>query len=108
MFCAIYWILAGFEVKSVLLLRRASAAPVRFESIREEISEYYVISVIPIKPNFVVLTRKLIVTEPMADATTLRIRGRSLETVLARSPRRLLTGECANRESQKKSQRVTE
>ena len=85
--------LTGFEVKSVLLLlRRASAVPVRFESIREEISEYHVISVVPIKPNFVVLTCKLIVTEPMADATTLRIRGKSRETVLVRSPRRPLTG----------------
>ena len=82
------WFLAGFEVKSVILSRRASAIPVRIESIWEEISEYHVIGVVPIKPNFIVLTCKLIVTALTADATPLRgLRWRVHEAVLVRSPK---------------------
>ena len=63
---------AGFEVKSQTLLIRASTVPVRIESISQEISEYHVIGVIPIKPNFTVLACKLIVTALTADATPRR------------------------------------
>ena len=83
------WFLAGFEVKSQMLLILASTVPVRIESMWEEISEYHVIGVVPIKPNFIVLTRTFIVTEPLADATTLRIRC-SYEPVLVRAPPRTL------------------
>jgi len=70
------WFLAGFEVKSQTLSMPASAVPVGMESIREEISEYHVIGVHPIKPNFIVLTCKLIVTALTADATARRRRRR--------------------------------
>ena len=49
-----------------------SEVPVGMESIREEISEYHVIGVLPIKPNFIELTCKLIVTALMTDTTTRR------------------------------------
>ena len=65
----------------------ASAVPVGMESIREEISEYHVIGVVPITPNFIELTCKLIVTELTANATPRRgLRRCVLEPVLVRLP----------------------
>ena len=80
-FCAFYplffsWFLTGFEVKSLKLLIPASTVSDWMESISEEITEYHIIVVVPIKPNFIVLTCKLIVTALTADATARRRRRR--------------------------------
>ena len=57
------------------------------ESIREDISEYRVIGIFPIKPNFIELTCKLIVIALTADATLRRgRRWRVLEPILGRAP----------------------
>ena len=81
------WFLAGFEVKSQKLARRASTVPIRIKRIREEISEHRVIGIVPIKPNFIVRACKLIVTALMTDATARRGRRRRVvEAILGRPP----------------------